>query len=112
MCERHEGHHGHEGHEGHQGHEGHEGHEGHQGHEDNHGGCCGGGAGHAHGHHEVVAGPGDEVVTCAVKGNATVRSRAEADGLVRDYQGERYYLCCGHCADMFDADPAAYTTAA
>ncbi|RPF28274.1 YHS domain-containing protein [Georgenia muralis] len=75
------------------------------------GGCCSDG-GHDHGHHgDVVAGPGDDVVTCAVMGNPTVRSRAEASGLVRDFEGERYYFCCGHCAETFDADPLAYTAA-
>lgn len=78
----------------------------HEGHS-----ACGGG-GHEHGHHEVIAGPGEELVTCAVKGTATVRSRAEASGLVRDVGGERYYFCCAHCAELFDADPDAYTSVA
>lgn len=81
----------------------------HEGH--GHSGCCGGG-GHEHGHHDVVAGPGDELVTCAVKGTTTVRSQAEASGLVRDFESERYYFCCGHCAELFDADPHAYSTVA
>lgn len=75
------------------------------------GGCCGGG-GHGHGHHGVVAGPGEELVTCAVRGTAQVKSQAETSGLMRDFEGERYYFCCGHCAELFDADPHAYTTAA
>lgn len=78
-----------------------------------HAGCCGG-AQHQDGHHghrqEVVVGPGDEVVTCAVRGNPTSRSLAESTGLVRDFQGERYHFCCGHCAELFDADPHAYAT--
>lgn len=76
------------------------------------GGCCGGGHAHGHEHHAVVAGPGDELVMCAVRGNPTTRSQIEADNLVRDYENKRYYFCCSHCAELFDADPLQYTTAA
>jgi len=78
-----------------------------------HDGCCGGAHGHhhGHGHGQVIAGPGDEVVTCAVKGNDTLKSRAEKAGLVRTFQEQTYYFCCGHCADLFDADPSAYALA-
>ncbi|WP_413451244.1 YHS domain-containing protein [Georgenia phoenicis] len=83
------------------------------GREDHGGGCCGGGGHeHTHDHHGVVAGPGDELVTCAVTGTAQVKSQAEASGLIRDFEGERYYFCCAHCAELFDANPHAYTTAA
>lgn len=37
---------------------------------------------------------------------------AEAGGLVRDYEGWRYYLCCAACGPLFDADPAKYASAA
>lgn len=78
----------------------------HDGH--SHSGCCGSGD-HEHGQHDVVAGPGDELVTCAVRGTTTLKSRAEASGLVRNVEGEQYYFCCGHCVELFDADPHAYT---
>lgn len=74
-----------------------------------HDGCCGG-----HGHHHdhtpdhLIAGLGDEVVTCAVKGNDTLKSQAEKAGLVRNFRSQTYYFCCGHCADRFDAEPATY----
>ncbi|SDL12249.1 hypothetical protein SAMN04488242_0309 [Tessaracoccus oleiagri] len=82
-------------------------------------GCCGkhggtGAHGHAsgHGHHgTVIAGPGDEVVICAVRGNQTLRSTAEDAGLFRDRAGQRYFFCCAHCAELFDADPTAHRTA-
>lgn len=86
-----------------------------------HGGCCGGGGGGGggccggghHGHHEDQIGvPGNEMVTCAVKGTTTSKSQAEASGLVRDFQGERYHFCCAHCAELFDADPDAYSAVA
>ena len=79
-------------------------------HDHDHGGCCG--DGHGHDTHRVQAGPGDELVICAVKGSTTLRSQAELAGLVRDYDGVRYYFCCAHCADAFDADPSTYATVA
>ena len=81
-------------------------HEGH-GHEG-----CGGGHGQEHGHHhDAVAGPGDQLVTCVVKGNKTVKSEAENSGLVRDFRGHRYYFCCLRCLDIFDADPVTFVIA-
>lgn len=73
------------------------------------GGCCGGqgGGGHAGGHHcqhDVVAGPGDDLVACTVRGTTTLRSTAEAVGLFRDLAGQRYYFCCRRCKDIFDAE--------
>ncbi|MFZ2625697.1 MAG: YHS domain-containing protein [Propionibacterium sp.] len=47
-----------------------------------------------------------------MRGNPTTRSQAEADNLVRDYENTRYYFCCSHCAELFDADPLQYATAA
>ncbi|WP_371820957.1 YHS domain-containing protein [Tsukamurella sp. PLM1] len=41
-------------------------------------------------------------------GNPVVKSTAEARGLFRDYDGERYFFCCPSCAPKFDADPAKY----
>ena len=79
-----------------------------------HGGCEGHdkeGQGNQH-QHDAVAGPGDELVTCAVRGNKTVTSQAEDAGLVRVHEGTRHYFCCGHCAQLFDADPLAYRTVA
>lgn len=43
-------------------------------------------------------------------GNPVVKSTAEAAGLYRDYDGERYFFCCPSCAPKFDADPAKYAT--
>ncbi len=51
----------------------------------------------------------DEETTCPVMvGNPVVKSTAEARGLFRDYDGERYFFCCPSCAPKFDADPAKY----
>ena len=62
--------------------------------------------------HDAVAGPGDEIVICTVRGNTTVKPQAKEAGLVRVHEGARYYVCCGHCAELFDADPLAYSTVA
>ena len=83
-----------------------------------HGGC-GDGNEHSHRHdgnehshrHDAVAGPGEDLVVCAVRGNKTVRSEAEREGRVRKLDGQRYYFCCPHCVDLFDADPTAYSAA-
>lgn len=50
-----------------------------------------------------------ELAECPVMvGSATVKADAEEAGLVRDYQGQRYWLCCEACAPLFDADPERY----
>jgi YHS domain-containing protein len=74
-------------------------------------------AGHCHGHGasaEQVAGAGaDAVAECPVMtGSTVVKADAEAAGLFRDFEGQRYWLCCDACGPLFDADPAKYATAA
>jgi YHS domain-containing protein len=59
-------------------------------------------------HHLAPVGPADRLVTCAVLGTPTVRSRAEADAHVRVRSGLIYYFCCADCAALFDADPLPY----
>lgn len=39
--------------------------------------------------------------------NAPVKSEEDAVGF-QDYEGTRYYFCCGGCPDKFKADPAKY----
>ncbi|QUW20113.1 YHS domain-containing protein [Agrococcus sp. Marseille-Q4369] len=45
-------------------------------------------------------------------GSTILKGDAEAAGLVRDHDGERYYLCCAACGPLFDADPAKYASVA
>lgn len=53
--------------------------------------------------------PDSELAECPVMpGNVIAKSEAEAKGLFRDYQGQRYWLCCGCCGPKFDADPERY----
>ena len=71
-----------------------------------------------HGHRHAPANDhptgasGDEVAQCPVMpGNMAIKAEAEAAGLVRDYEGQRYWLCCTACGPLFDADPARYAHA-
>lgn len=55
----------------------------------------------------------DEMTTCPVMaGTPVVKAVAEAAGLFRDYNGERYHFCCAGCGPAFDADPDRYANAA
>jgi YHS domain-containing protein len=71
--------------------------------------------GQCHGHgHDAASQQVDseELAECPVMpGSMVVKSEAEEDGLVRDYNGQRYYLCCDSCGPLWDADPAQYATA-
>lgn len=80
----------------------------HARHHDNHSHSHSHSATDAHGHGAV----GREIAECPVMAGSTVlKADAEAAGLVRDYQGTRYYLCCAACGPLFDADPAKYAAA-
>jgi YHS domain-containing protein len=66
--------------------------------------------GHCHTH--SVATADDSTAECPVmRGNYVDTTDAEASGLVRDYDGTRYYLCCAACGPLFDADPEKYLVA-
>lgn len=64
---------------------------------------------HPHSHtHAPGSSTGD--LCCPVLTDVwVVKADAERDGLVRDYQGDRYYFCCGTCLTDFDANPTLYT---
>lgn len=68
---------------------------------------------HEHATQSSTPAEADEMAICPVMaGSPVVKSVAEAQGLVRDYEGQRYWLCCAGCGPLFDADPQRYTTAA
>ncbi|WP_206448765.1 hypothetical protein [Agrococcus sp. KRD186] len=74
---------------------------------------------HSHGHSHTATGThghgaaAGEIAECPVMAGSTVlKSDAETAGLVRDFEGTRYYLCCAACGPLFDADPAKYAAAA
>ena len=54
----------------------------------------------------------DDVAECPVMmGTPVNRARAEAAGLYRDHNGQRYWFCCAACGPMWDADPDEYAAA-
>ena len=82
------------------------------GHDHGHGHDHAPAAGHHHAPAADSAAAGDDVAECPVmRGSYVAKADAEAQGLVRDYEGTRYYLCCAACGPLFDADPAKYAAA-
>lgn len=66
----------------------------------------------ADGREDLLA-PAGAMAECPVMvGSPVVIAHAEAAGLFRDYDGNRYYFCCAGCGPAFDADPAKYASAA
>ncbi|MFC6356057.1 hypothetical protein [Luethyella okanaganae] len=62
--------------------------------------------------HNLLATDGADVAECPVmKGSMVDKAEAEAAGLVREYEGKQYWLCCAGCGPLFDANPAQYATA-
>ena len=62
-----------------------------------------------HEHHASADIDPSQVATCPVMpGSTVVKTEAEEEGLVRDYNGKRYYLCCDECGSLWDAAPAQY----
>jgi YHS domain-containing protein len=92
-------------------HEGHS-HEGHSHGEHAHGGHSHSAAASSLGGNLLGPSAG-EIAECPVmRGSTVVKSEAEAKGLFRDYEGQRYWFCCAACEAPFDADPAKYAAAA
>ncbi|MBX3095240.1 MAG: YHS domain-containing protein [Fimbriimonadaceae bacterium] len=58
---------------------------------------------------EVPAFMVDGKLVCPVMG-ATVESAEKAVGY-QDYEGKRYYFCCGMCPEQFEKDPAKFVKA-
>ena len=53
-----------------------------------------------------------DVAECPVMAGTPVnKAQAEAAGLYRDHNGQRYWFCCAACGPMFDADPDEYAAA-
>lgn len=54
----------------------------------------------------------DDVAECPVMpGSLVNKADAEAAGLYRDHDGQRYWFCCAACGPMWDADPDKYAAA-
>lgn len=64
------------------------------------------------GRDDLMSGPADDMTTCPVMvGTPVSKKAAEAVGLFRDHEGERFYLCCAGCGPTFDSAPATYAAA-
>ncbi len=67
---------------------------------------------HEHHHHAPVDGIGNDAVACPVLTDFVVSpADAKEAGLVGEYNGTQYFLCCNMCAALWDADPARYAIA-
>jgi hypothetical protein len=54
----------------------------------------------------------DDTAGCPVMaGTPVAKSAAEAAGLFRDHEGNRYWFCCAARGPLWDADPAKYDAA-
>ena len=61
---------------------------------------------------QPIAVPTEGTAECVVMpGSLVDKAEAEAAGLFRDYESQRYWFCCAGCGPKFDADPARYTLA-
>jgi len=65
----------------------------------------------AHQHGTTTTEASDTAECPVMRGNTVNKADAEAQGLVREYKGEKYYLCCAACGPLFDADPEKYVSA-
>lgn len=71
-------------------------------------GCCG----HTPTAENLTDTRADDITECPVMvGTTVIKTQAEEAGLYRDYQGQRYWLCCASCGPLFDADPDRYAAA-
>lgn len=62
---------------------------------------------HDHHHHDFTIAEGDMAI-CPVMNMEVSKSKAEAEGLVKAYSGQTYYLCCRTCDNLFDKSPVDY----
>ncbi|MFF2624092.1 YHS domain-containing protein [Oerskovia jenensis] len=74
-------------------------------------GCCSTGASNpaGDGTENLPVAASDDMTTCPVMvGSPVSKKAAEAAGLYRDHEGQRYWFCCAGCGPAFDSDPAKY----
>ena len=58
---------------------------------------------------DLLTAGSSELVECRVMpGSVIEKVRAEAEGLFRDFEGNRYWFCCKGCGPRFDANPRKY----
>lgn len=68
---------------------------------------------HDHTSNAATAAPERDLAVCPVMPtNVVMKSESEEAGFYRDFEGQRYWLCCAGCGPRFDADPAGFAAAA
>ncbi len=50
----------------------------------------------------------DDQSVCPIMGSPVNKKSAEEKGLVREYEGKKYYFCCAGCPEKFDKNPEIY----
>jgi Cu2+-exporting ATPase len=69
--------------------------------------------GHDHTSPAALNAADDDLAVCPVMpSNVVVKRDAEEAGFYRDYEGQRYWFCCGGCGPRFDADPERFVAVA
>lgn len=58
--------------------------------------------------HRPKNGSAEDMAICPVTNTPVNMNEAKKAGLVREYKGKTYYLCCAGCEAPFDKDPEAY----
>jgi Cu2+-exporting ATPase len=61
-----------------------------------------------HHHHDDAKGSPTEIATCPVMGVKINKKEAEDKGLMLEYEGKKYYVCCNHCVEIFNKHPEKY----
>ena len=65
----------------------------------------------SNGRDSLLGGSNEDMTTCPVMAGSPVSKKAaEAAGLYRDYDGQRYHFCCAGCGPAFDSNPSKYAT--
>ena len=62
---------------------------------------------HHHDHGDQHIDESDKPI-CPVMHIPVSKKEAVTKGLVREYEGKTYYLCCQSCESMFDINPQQY----
>lgn len=63
--------------------------------------------GHDHGMGGTSTADNDKAV-CPVMDMEVNKKQAESDDLARTLNGQKVYLCCKDCAELFDTEPEKY----
>lgn len=63
---------------------------------------------HNHHHDEPTGLSSEQLAVCPVMHRNVDKEEAETLGYVREYNGEKVYLCCATCVQLFEENPSKY----